>query len=142
MKLVRLPSCSVFSNRPTDRRTPLGSVESLVFSPNSAYFIFRVYTMYVCTGSDGGSFSVGRLGQHTLRGNALFIDLVEAVFDLELILCSIRPAYSMIIDINWRAFFLPHKNSGTQHSLLSYLLHPLGGGCIVLQEPGSDIPRA
>eukprot|EP01036_Dinobryon_divergens_P023637 gene23637-32007_t len=36
LKLVHLPTCSVFSNWPTDR-TPLGIVESLAFSPNGGY---------------------------------------------------------------------------------------------------------
>ena len=36
LKLVHLPSCSVFNNWPTDR-TPLGTVESLAFSPNGGY---------------------------------------------------------------------------------------------------------
>ena len=53
------------------------------------------------------------VGQHTPRGNALFADLVEAVFELESILCPDRPA-SRMVAINRRASFLPHKDSGTE----------------------------
>ena len=61
----------------------------------------------------GGSFSVGRpvLGQGTPRGNILFADLVEAVFELEAVLLPDRPA-SRMVAINRRATFLPHKDSG------------------------------
>ncbi len=64
------------------------------------------------------------VGQHTPRGNALFADLVEAVFELESILCPSRPA-SRMVAINRRASFLPHKDSGAHHSLLLYIFHSL-----------------
>ena len=68
------------------------------------------------------------VGQHTPRGNAMFADLVEAVFELESILCPDRPA-SRMVAINRRASFLPHKDSGTEalyilmnHFIWLYLL--------------------
>ena len=64
------------------------------------------------------------VGQHTPRGNALFADLVEAVFELESILCPSRPA-SRMVAINRRASFLPHKDSGAHHSLLFHRLNDI-----------------
>ena len=68
--------------------------------------------------SVGGSFSVGRPVQslNTPRGNALFTDLVEAVFALEAAILPHRTA-SRMVAINRRASFLPHKDSGLIYCL-------------------------
>jgi U3 small nucleolar RNA-associated protein 18 len=39
LKMIHLPSCSVFSNWPTDR-TPMGRVKCLEFSPGNLFFLF------------------------------------------------------------------------------------------------------
>jgi len=91
----------------------------------------------------GGSFSVGRPVQslNTPRGNALFADLVEAVFALEAEILPQRNA-SRMVAINRRASFLPHKDSGAGFGQSTSLIVGLGdytGGELSIEGTVTDI---
>jgi len=89
-----------------------------------------------------GSFSIGKPAQgSTPRGNRLFQDLVDAIFELEKIICPGRPQSSMVA-VNRRASFRPHVDSGAGYGQSTSLIVGLGnyeGGELAVEGIEHDI---
>lgn len=90
----------------------------------------------------GGSFSVGKPVQgSTPRGNTLFGELIEAIFELEGKIAPGRKPSTMVA-INRRAGFKPHVDAGAGYGQSSSLIVGLGdyeGGELAVEKEEFDI---
>jgi tRNA U38,U39,U40 pseudouridine synthase TruA len=78
------------------------------------------------------------------RGNDLFPELIQAVFDLERAIAPDRPPSTMVA-INRRASFLPHTDAGAGFGQSKSLIVGLGdyrGGQLAVEEKKADIRYA
>lgn len=102
--------------------------------------------------SAGGSFSLRAPGtgaastwhSRSTRGNALFSELVRAVFELEKRIAPGRPPSTMVA-VNRRAQFLPHTDAGSGFGQSTSLIVGLGdyaGGELVVEGEPRDIRYA
>ena len=109
----------------------------------------RAKILHVADPAHGGSFSLRAPGHEaaatwhegSTRGNALFDELVRAVFELEIAIAPNRPPSSMVA-VNRRATFLPHVDTGSGFGQSSSLIVGLGaysGGELVVEGEPSDI---
>ena len=90
----------------------------------------------------GGSFSVGKPVQgSTPRGNVVFGELLDAIFELEGIIAPHREPSTMVA-INRRAGFKPHVDAGAGFGQSSSLIVGLGdyeGGELAVEDEEFDI---
>ena len=92
----------------------------------------------------GGTFAVGSMPpplEPPLKANAVFLDLMEACFELEAALLPHRPPSSTIA-INRRAQFTPHTDSGSGAGQSSSAIVALGdftGGALVVEGEVREI---
>ena len=103
----------------------------------------RSKVMNVNDDVSAGSFSIGNTlnGQKVPKGNFLFGELIDAIFELERKISPHRPASTMVA-INRRAAFRPHVDAGAGYGQSLSLIVGLGdyeGGEIAVESNEHDI---